>query len=322
MNHDRRVAALKHYRMMLLIRRFEEAVERLFAEGAIYGTTHLCIGQEACAVGAAEALRPGDFVVSTHRGHGHFLARGADPRRVMAELFGKTAGYSKGRGGSQHMACREIAFLGTTGITGGGLPIATGAALALQLQRRSEVVLCFLGDGASNQGTFHESLNLASIWNLPVVFFCENNLYAMSTPVSEAMRVEHIVERGAAYRMPAEMMDGNDSFTVMAAVHQAAERARRGEGPTLLEAKTYRLAGHSKSDRREYRTRQEEQQWQARDPIALSEQRIREENLATAEELQQIGREVTQVIREAIDFARSAESASDLNVDSLYANDS
>jgi pyruvate dehydrogenase E1 component alpha subunit len=304
---------------MLLIRRFEETVERLFAEGRIHGTTHLCIGQEACAVGACDALASADLVVSTHRGHGHLLARGGDPRRMMAELFGKAEGYSKGRGGSQHMACREIGFLGTTGITGGGLPIATGAALALQLQRLSAIVLCFFGDGASNQGTFHESLNLASIWKLPVLFFCENNLYAMSTPVSDAMAVENVADRAAAYKIPAHIVDGNDSFAVRDAAYAAAAQVRAGHGPQLIEAKTYRLRGHSKSDPREYRSRKEEQAWEARDPLRLLSQRIVEGGLAAKADLETIADEVNREIEQAVDFATKCTPATDPGTASLFA---
>jgi len=311
--------ARRHYRLMMLIRRFEEAVERLFSEGRIHGTTHLCNGQEACAVGACEALAPGDWVVSNHRGHGHLLARGGDPRRMMAELYGKATGYSKGRGGTQHMACAEIGFLGTTGITGSGLPLAAGAALAAQLQRRSDVVLCFFGDGAANQGTFHESLNLASIWRLPVVFFCENNLYAMSTHVSEAMTVEHVCDRAAAYKMPAQCVDGNDSVAVMQAVRQAAACARRGDGPSLVEAQTYRQSGHSKSDRRQYRTRDEEKAWRARDPIRRARQHILEQHLASVAELDAIDGQVNCQIAAAIQFAEQSPAAADLEVDSQFA---
>jgi len=311
--------ALRHYRLMMLIRHFEEAVERLFDEGHVHGTTHLCIGQEACAVGACDALDDGDVVVSNHRGHGHFLARGADPQLLMAELYGKRTGYSRGRGGTQHMSSPEIGFLGTTGITGGGLPIATGAALAMQLQDRKGITLCFFGDGASNQGTFHESLNLASVWDLPVIYFCENNLYAMSTSVERAMPVQNVADRAQAYGMHSAIVDGNDSFAVRKAVLQAAEEARGEQRPFLIEAKTYRHCGHSKSDRREYRSAEEENFWKQRDPIKLLRERIISEKLSNESELEKIVLEVDRQISDAIEFAESSDEPNDTEIDSVFA---
>ena len=265
MEHE---ALVECYRKILLIRRFEQRMEKVFLKGAVSGTCHTCIGQEATAVGACAAIEPTDYVVSNHRGHGHFIAKGGDLKRLMAEMYGKVDGYSRGRGGSQHMACFDIGFLGSNGITAGGLPIATGAALALQRQGRSAVVLAFLGDGAANQGAFHEALNMAAVWKLPVVYVCENNLYAMSTPFAEAFAIDRIAVRAQAYGMEGVTADGNDLRVVIERTKEAADRARSGQGPTLLEFMTYRQTGHSRGDPRIYRTREEEAEWQTRCPIA------------------------------------------------------
>jgi len=311
---------LRYYRTMLLIRRFEERVEQVFLEGVVSGTCHPCIGQEATPVGACAALRPTDYVVSNHRGHGHFIAKGGDVRRIMAELFGKVDGYSCGRGGSQHMACFEIGFLGSNGITGGGIPIATGAALAVQLQRRDNVVLCFFGDGAANQGAFHESLNMAAIWKLPIVYLCENNLYAMSTHFKEAFAISDIVQRAAAYGIRGKIVDGNDVLAVRDAVAEAAERARRGDGATLLECKTYRFCGHSRGDPREYRSPQEEEEWRARCPIKRFRGKLFAMGLLDESKDARIQREVAELVREAEEFARkSPEPDPDTLTEGLFA---
>ncbi len=252
---------------MLLIRRLEERVDALFAAGELRGTSHLSAGQEATAVGACAALRADDYVTSNHRGHGHFLAKGGDARRIMAELFGKATGYSQGKGGTQHMADFSIGFLGMNGITGGMLPIAVGAAFSARYRGTGQVALAFFGDGASNQGTFHEALNMAAIWRLPAVFLCENNCYAMSSPAC-CMVSGNIANRAAGYGIPGVTVDGNDVAAVHVAVAEAAARARAGDGPTLVEALTYRILGHSRGDLRVYRTREEEAEWAARDPIA------------------------------------------------------
>lgn len=253
---------------MLLIRRFEERVDALFAAGELRGTSHLSAGQEAVAVGACAALRDDDYVTSNHRGHGHFIAKGGDTNRIMAELFGKATGYSQGKGGTQHMADFAIGFLGMNGITGGMLPIAVGAAFSAQYRRSGQLALAFFGDGASNQGTFHEALNLAAIWKLPAIFLCENNCYAMSSPACAMVSVPNIADRAAGYGIPGFVIDGNDVAAVYAAVTSAVVRARAGDGPTLIEAKTYRTLGHSRGDLRLYRTREEETAWAERDPIA------------------------------------------------------
>jgi len=291
---------------MKRIRAFEERVDRLFVEARIHGTTHLCIGQEAVPVGACAAIEPADLVSGSHRGHGLAIAKGLRTDRLMAELLGRRDGYCQGKGGTQHVASFAHGFLGTNGITGGGIPIATGAALAAKLRRTGQVVLSFFGDGASNQGTFHESLNMASVWRLPVVYICENNLYAMSTSIRDAAAVEHIAERAAAYRMPAETIDGNDVLEVREAVARAAERARSGEGPTLLECTTYRHHGHSKSDKREYRSRDEEQCWLALDPILRSERRLAAAGDLTQDALARLAAEVAAEIDAAVAFAEAS----------------
>jgi TPP-dependent pyruvate/acetoin dehydrogenase alpha subunit len=296
----------EYYRLMLTIRIFEETVEDLFAQGKIGGTTHPAAGQEATEVGACAALEPGDFVTSTHRGHGHMIARGGDPNRIMAELFGKVTGYSRGRGGSQLMVDLPMGFLGSNGITGGGIPIATGAALSSQMRKTGRVALCFFGDGASNQGTFHESLNMAGLWKLPVVYLCENNLYAMSTPVAESMPVPDIAVRAAAYAMPGRVVDGNDVLTVRDAVAEACARARSGGGPTLLECKTYRFSGHSRGDPRKYRTREEEATWREKDPLLRTKGELKRLAKWTEKDDRALRSAVKKAVAEAVKFARSS----------------
>lgn len=287
---------------MLTIRRFEEKVDELFMSGVIKGTSHLYAGQEAVAVGVCSVLSNDDLVTSTHRGHGHFIAKGGKPNALMAELFGKATGPSKGRGGSQHVADYSVGFLGSNGITAGGLPIATGAALALQMQKKSNVVIAFFGEGGANQGTFHESLNMAAIWKLPVIFICENNLYAMSTHFEDTFATPTVAARAAAYGIPGEVIDGSDFFAVQNATQIAIERAQNGNGPTLLEMQTYRYYGHSKSDKREYRTREEEDRWREKDPI-LQLKAALELDESTFAAMQQ---DATEEIEAAVKFAQES----------------
>ncbi len=309
------------YRMMLLIRRFEEAVEELFAQGLIVGTAHFCIGQEASAVGAIAALQPDDMVTSNHRGHGHFLAKGADPRRLMAELFGRSTGYAGGRGGSQHVADFSIGFLGSHGITAGMIPIATGAALTQKLQQTGRIVLAFFGDGATGQGAFHEAVNIGAMWELPVVYLCENNMYAMSTPVEEAFRVPSVAERASAWGIPGVRCDGNDVEAVASAVSDAAKRARAGGGPTLVEAQTYRQCGHSKSDECLYRTDEEEQRWLQRDPLTVAAAKLIERDICTPDALDRLAAQVEREIEEAIQFAsESPEPDPETVADGVFAD--
>jgi acetoin:2,6-dichlorophenolindophenol oxidoreductase subunit alpha len=294
---------MESWRRMLLIRRFEEAVEEVFAEGKIVGTAHFCIGQEASAVGTIAALRPDDMVTSNHRGHGHFLAKGADPGRLMAELFGKATGYARGRGGSQHVADFSIGFLGSHGITAGMIPVATGAALSQKQLDTGRVVVAFFGDGATGQGAFHEAVNIGAAWELPIVYLCENNLYAMSTSIEQSFKVTEIVDRATAYGIPGVAVDGNDVEAVHQTVHEAVEQARLGGGPTLVEARTYRHCGHSKSDQCLYRTDEEERTWLERDPLIIAQQRILEREVTTREALDPIGEEVAAEVEAAVRFA-------------------
>ena len=236
---------LNMYRDMVRIRRFEETVSDLFSQDRIRGTTHLYIGEEAVAVGACNAINPDDYITSTHRGHGHCIAKGATLDKMMAELFGKITGYCKGKGGSLHIADLNAGNLGANGIVGGGIPIAVGSGLTAKYKNTGKVTVCFFGDGAANTGAFHEALNLAGVWKLPVIFVCENNLYAMSVPVKEAFPIQDIVERAPAYGMPGVIVDGMDVLAVKEAVEEAAKRARRGDGPTLIECKNYLYLGHS-----------------------------------------------------------------------------
>ena len=302
---DRR-ELLDMYEQMLLIRRFEERLDDLFAEGVLTGTCHLGIGQEGVAVGAVRGLRPDDYISSTHRGHGHFLAKGAEEKLVMAEMFGKAPGYSGGRGGSQHMACLAIGFLGSNGITGGGIPIGTGAALALKRRKAGQVVGVFMGDGAANQGVFHEALNMAAIWKLPVVYLCENNRYAMSMPFVRAFATKTIAERVRGFGVPAEVADGNDVLGVVKTVRSAAEAARAGEGPRFIEFATYRFCGHSKSDRCEYRTDEEEETHLARCPIKMLGEKLRTARMLDEAGMDEIEERVRKRIDEAEAFARNA----------------
>jgi len=291
--------------MMLLIRLFEERIDRLFAEGLIQGTAHLCIGQEASAVGALSAAEPTDPVVSSHRGHGHFLARCVDPEALMGELLGKATGPCLGRGGSQHLCATGAAFYGTNGITGGGIPTATGLALSQKLAGTGRVVCCFFGDGAVNQGTFHESLNMASLWDLPIVYFCENNLYAMSTSIRESMKVPDVAARVACYGMPGVKVDGMDVEAVREATSDALQKTRAGAGPILIEAQCYRFCGHSKSDRLLYRTREEEDEWRERDPLLRQRERLAREG-ASEQELDAIERRAADRIEQA--YAQALEA--------------
>lgn len=297
---------VKLYRDMLLIRRFEERLSDLFLKGEVSGTCHLCIGQEAVPVGVAAALKVGDWMNGTHRGHGHFLAKGGEARLMMAELFGRAPGYSAGRGGSQHMACFECGFLGSNGITGGGLPVATGAALALKQQKKPNVVVATMGDGAANQGVFHECLNMAVLWKLPVVYVCENNLYAMSTPFGESCATAKLSDRVRGFGLGVETVDGNDVLAVLDAAERAVEWARSGGGPAFLECMTYRFCGHSRSDQCLYRTRDEEAEWKSRCPVELFRRRLLNERAATDAELAEIADDVAREVAEAEEFARNA----------------
>ena len=288
---------------MLLIRSFEEQAEKLFMRNLVHGTMHLSIGEEAVAVGAIYALDKSDYITSTHRGHGHMIAKGGDIKKMFAEFLGKETGYCHGRGGSMHIADFSLGNIGATGIVGAGIPIATGAALAIKLKKRNNVVLCFFGDGAANEGTFFESLNMATIWNLPEVFLCENNQYAMSSSVKRFVPTPNISDRASAFGVPGISVDGMDVMAVYEASKAAIERARSGKGPTLIEAKTYRFKGHSKSDKNLYRTAEEIEQWKKKDPIKNFKNKLMEIGELTEEEYDEIKAQVEKEIKEGVEFA-------------------
>lgn len=287
---------------MRLVRAFEEAAEQQYFAGKVHGTMHLYIGEEATAVGAISATEPRDQVTSTHRGHGHAIAKGQDVKLMMAELLAKETGVCRGRGGSMHMADVQLGNLGANGIVSGGMGSAVGAALSSHLLKTERVVLCFFGDGASNNGNFHETLNMAAIWKLPVVFICENNQYAMSMPARFSIPVQ-VAERAASYAMPGKRVDGMDPLAVHDAVAEAVARARRGEGPSLIESLTYRYKGHSKSDKQVYRTKEEVKEWQDRDCIARFERRLIDAGVLNAETAAALEKRVEDEIAAAIAFA-------------------
>ncbi|NMB62758.1 MAG: thiamine pyrophosphate-dependent dehydrogenase E1 component subunit alpha [Chloroflexi bacterium] len=288
--------------LMVLTRAFEENAEEMYALGKVHGTMHLSIGQEAIAAGASSAITRNDYLLNTHRGHGHFLAWGGDLKRMMSEFLGKENGYCRGRGGSMHIADVESNNLGANGIVAGNLPIAVGVGLSIKIRKTNQVALTLFGDGAANEGAFHESLNMASIWNLPVIYLCENNLYAMSTPFDQAFKIEEISQRAIAYGIKGLTVDGNDVFAVHKAVREAAERARKGDGPTLIEAITYRWRGHSKSDRQAYRTREEVKAWMEKDPIPRFAAKIGVDD----KEMEKIKEQVKQDIQKAVEFAEAS----------------
>jgi pyruvate dehydrogenase E1 component alpha subunit len=290
-------------RRMMEIRAFEDKVFELLARNILQGASHVYAGQEAVAVGACSAITDRDYITSTHRGHGHCLALGADLKLMMAELCGKATGYCKGRGGSMHIADVSKRNLGATGIVGGNIPVGTGAGLACQLQKKDSVVLCFFGDGASNEGTFHESLNMAGKWRLPVVYICENNLYGMSVAFSRACAVTDVCGRARGYAMEGMKVDGQKVLEVREAVLEAVERARKGGGPTLIEAMTYRYRGHSRSDPRVYRTKEEEAYWHDRDPIKLFKADLIQEGIVTEESFAALQGEVDKALAAAEKFA-------------------
>ena len=297
---------LEMYKTMLRIRHFEERVSRLFYEGEISGFYHLYIGQEAVATGACAALQKTDYITSTHRGHGHAIAKGADMGRMMAEMYGKSTGYCKAKGGSLHIAAPEIGMIGANGIVGGGIPIATGASLSAKLQKNGRVAVCFFGDGASNQGTFHESINIASAFNLPVIYVCENNLYGVGTRQSNVRKINDIADRAKAYGIPGVICQGNDVDEVYKVVSEAAERARNGHGPTLVECKTYRWHTHFEGEPDTYRPPEEVAEWKKKDPIELYKKRLVDLGLADTCTLEEIERIIISEVDDAVEFARNS----------------
>jgi pyruvate dehydrogenase E1 component alpha subunit len=296
------------FERMLKIRHFEERVKNLFAAGELPGFVHLYLGQEAVAAGACAALRDDDYITSTHRGHGHIIAKGGDVKRMMAELYAKATGYNKGKGGSLHIADPTLGILGANGIVGAGIPIATGAALSAKLRKTDQVTICFFGDGAANQGTFHEAINLASAFDLPIVYVCENNLYAVGTRQSQVRKIEDIADRGTAYGIPGLAIDGNNVIAVYEAIKEAVDRARAGEGPTLIECKTYRWRTHFEGEPDTYRPPEEVKAWMKREPIAPYRRQLIESGVLSEAEVQEIESAVLREIDEAVEFGRSSPS--------------
>ncbi len=294
------------YRQMLSVREFELRAINERRAGLIPGFIHSCVGQEATAVGACAALEPQDVITSTHRGHGHLVAKGGEPKYMMAELAARTTGYCGGKGGSLHMTDFNLGILGANGIVGGGIPIAVGAALAFQQRKEPRVALSFFGDGATNEGSFHEALNLAGLWRLPAVFFCENNLYGEGTPQSRQAPVADLAIRASSYAMPGVTVDGNDVLAVYEATRAAADRARNGGGPTLIEGKTYRHRGHYEGDPMVYRTKAEMDEWKGRDPIVNFRARLLADVGVAEDAITQIERDVQRGLDEAVAFAASS----------------
>jgi TPP-dependent pyruvate/acetoin dehydrogenase alpha subunit len=294
------------YRKMVEIRVVEQELIALFAKGRMPGFIHSYVGEEATAVGVCAALDTHDYITSTHRGHGHILAKGGDLNRFMAEVFGRATGYCNGKGGSMHIADFDIGILGANGIVGGGIPIAGGAACSSVMLGTGRVAVSFFGDGAANIGAFHESLNLAAIWDLPVVFVCENNGYADFIPTRDAMRIERVADRGAAYGMPGDTVDGNDVLAVYETALRAVDRARGGHGPTLLEAVTYRWRGHFEGDPQPYRTKSEVTGWQEKDPVRRFRDILVGAGVLTPDDEARVDAEVRAALDAAVKFAEDS----------------
>jgi TPP-dependent pyruvate/acetoin dehydrogenase alpha subunit len=299
------------YTRMLRIRRFEETVGKLFAQGQLPGLVHLYIGEEAVGAGVCAALRDDDYIVSTHRGHGHVIAKGGDIPRMMAELFGKATGYCKGKGGSQHIADFSIGMLGACGIVGGGIPVATGAGLSAYYRGTDQVAVTFFGDGAANEGSFHESLNLASTLKLPVLYVCENNGYGEFTPSSRVMNIQDIALRAQGYGIPGVVVDGTDALAVYTVAAEAVARARLGKGPTLIEAKTHRRGGHAEGEEaflagQQYRLSEEQEAARRKDPLLRLHDHIVTHNLVAVEVIETLDQQITQEVSEVVVFARNS----------------
>lgn len=307
------------YRQMVLIRRFEERAGEMYTRGKIAGFLHLAIGQEAANVGAVAGLKPDDDIFTHYRDHGHALARGLDPNALMAELFGRATGVAGGRGGSMHFADASKHFWGGYAIVGAHLPLAVGMAFARQRQGDGRVVMVIFGDGSTNTGPFHEAMNLAAVWKLPVIFFCENNLYGMGTAIHRASAETEMYKRGAAYNIESRQVDGSDVLAVRDAVREAASLCREGKGPVFIEAVTYRFRGHSLADPELYRDREEVQQWRARDPIPRFRQRLIDEGIADDAALKAVEQAVEDAVNESIRFAdESPEPALETIFDDVY----
>lgn len=304
---DDKKTLLELYRQMVTVRRFETMAGEYFAAGEIPGFIHLSIGQEASSVGACSCLRPDDYVITTHRGHGHMIAKGADLNRMTAELFGKKTGYCKGKGGSMHIADFSIGILGANGVVAGGLPIITGAGLSIKMRKTEQVAVCFFGDGATNRGPVHEAMNMAAIWKLPVLFVVENNQWSSTTPLNYSCSVEDLCSRAAGYNMPGEKVDGNDVLAVRKATGEAVARARAGEGPTFIENKTYRIKGHFEGDPQKYRTEEEIKSWQdEKDPINRFARVLYKKRYLTRKLAAQVLEEAQANVDKAVTFAKTS----------------
>jgi TPP-dependent pyruvate/acetoin dehydrogenase alpha subunit len=298
--------AISMYRTMVLIRRFEEKLYHLFSTRDMPGSMHQYNGEEAVAAGVCAHLAPTDYITSTHRGHGHCIAKGADLRAVMAEMFAKSTGCCRGMGGSMHIADFGVGMLGANGIVAAGVPIAAGAGITCQVRGKGQVSVAFFGDGAVNEGAFHEAVNLAAVWRLPVLFVCENNVYAFSTHYRRVMLLENIADRAGAYGIPGEVVDGMDAAAVYMAAGRALQRARAGDGPSLIECKTYRFMGHSRFEPSSYRSRGELEEWKKRDPILIMAERLRAELGAAEPELAAVEEEAARLIEDAVRFAEQS----------------
>jgi pyruvate dehydrogenase E1 component alpha subunit len=298
---------IEFLRTILKIRRFEEKTIQMYQIAKIWGYLHPYVGEEAIAVGACAAINKSDYIISTHRGHGHSIAKGADLNRMMAELLGKATGYCKGRGGSMHIADTELGMLGANGIVGGGIPISVGAGFSCKMEGKGRVTVCFFSDGASNNGVFHEALNMAAIFNLPVVYVCENNMYAISMSSCDSIACKDIAKRAAAYDIPGVIVDGSDPEAVYKVVAEAVERARQGRGPSLIEAKTYRFGGHHPNDPAEYRDKQEaEYHKKEKDPVINYKKRLIDENVISQPEIDAMEKEIISAVEDAVKFAEES----------------
>jgi pyruvate dehydrogenase E1 component alpha subunit len=294
------------YRLMVRIRLFEQKVNELFLQGLVPGTIHLYAGQEAVSVGVCSAIRIDDIILGTHRPHGHALAKGLEPKYLLAEILGRSTGCCKGRGGSMHVGDFSKGMLPALAIVAAGIPIAAGVALSFKMRKQSRISVSFFGDGATNEGAFHEGLNLAAVWKLPVIFICENNLYGVSTNIKSVTLLDNLSERGRSYGIPGFTIDGNNVEDVHSAAITATERARSGDGPTIIECKTYRHAGHSRSDPAKYRPHEEVEAWLARDPLKITAERLKALGLS-AEEYEKIEKREHELIESAADFATKSD---------------
>lgn len=294
------------YEQLFLLRNYEDRIYYMFLEGIMPGTIHQSQGQEACAVGMLFDVRKEDYMTSTHRPAGHCLAKGVSLESMMCEMFAKANGCCKGKGGAMHTGDISVGAIPAVAITAGGMPVAVGVGLSCKMRKTDNVVICFFGDGASNEGAFHESMNAAAIWNLPVVFVCENNLYGASTHIKQVIKIEDLAERAAGYGIPGQVVDGNDVLAVNKAANDAIERARKGNGPTFLELKTYRRCGHSRNDACGYRDKKEEKEWFEKDPVIRCKNYILESNLASIDEVEAIEKKVLKRIDDAVELAKAS----------------